>query len=78
MASAISISPRVDGHHVPPKLFAGTIKGMRFYEPRRAKATKLRSMSASRAGGKAVEAALAIDPHAGRQVTEQRDYQPEE
>ncbi len=59
-----------DGHHVPQNYLPEAIKGMRFYEPsdQGYEAQVDERLTRWR---KAVEQALAIEPHAGPQVTEQ-------
>jgi putative ATPase len=59
-----------DGHHVPQNYLPEAIKGMRFYEPS-AQGYEDQIEERLTRWRKAVEAALAIEPHAGPQVTEQ-------
>ncbi len=59
-----------DGHHVPQNYLPEAIKGMRFYEPS-AQGYEAQVDERLTRWRKAVEAALAIEPHAGPQVTEQ-------
>ena len=59
-----------DGHHVPQNYLPEAIKGMRFYEPSD-QGYEAQVDDRLVRWRKAVEEALAIEPHAGPQVTEQ-------
>jgi putative ATPase len=59
-----------DGHHVAQNYLPEAIKGMRFYEPGD-QGYETQVADRLERWRKAVEQALAIEPHAGPQVTEQ-------
>jgi putative ATPase len=59
-----------DGHHVPQNYLPEAIKGMRFYDPSD-QGYESQVQDRLERWRKAVEAALAIEPQAGPEVTEQ-------